>query len=149
MVGDTNYSLSYLKTFYNSPILNASNNLAIIGQPNTPSGAVTHGTDQTRGVAGEVIYPIVDIFGFSASRYSELADAVLSTEVAYIKDAPYQIELSTPTLISQIVAPGFDGFTRKDVVAMMLRMDKNIAATQTLLGTEKPCLLYTSDAADE
>lgn len=138
MAGDTNYSLSYLKTFYNSPILNASNNLAIIGQPNTPSGAVTRGTDQTRGVAGEVIYPIVDIFGFSASRYSELADAVLSTEVAYIKDAPYQIELSTPTLISQIVAPGFDGFTRKDVVAMMLRMDKNIAATQTLLGTEKP-----------
>jgi hypothetical protein len=138
MYGDTNYSLSYLKTFYNAPILNASDNLAILGQPNTPSGAVTHGTERTRGVAGEIIYPIVDIFGFSASRYSGLADAVFSTEFAYIKDAPYQIELSTPTAISQIVAPGFDGFTRKDVVAMMLRMDKNIAATQTLLGTEKP-----------
>lgn len=138
LYGDTNYSLSYLKTFYNAPILNASDNLAILGQPNTPSGAVTHGTDKTRGVAGEIIYPIVDIFGFSASRYSGLADAVFSTEFAYIKDAPYQIELSTPTAISQVVAPGFDGFTRKDVVAMMLRMDKNIAATQTLLGTEKP-----------
>jgi hypothetical protein len=138
MYGDTNYSMSYLRTFYNSPILNASNNLAIIGQPNTPSGATTHGTDQTLGVAGEIIYPIVNIFGLTASRYSDLTDSVFSTEFAYIKDAPYQFQASTPTLISQIVAPGFDGFVRKDVVAMMLRMDKNIAATQTYLGTEKP-----------
>ncbi|MFC5697122.1 DUF1302 family protein [Pseudomonas sp. GCM10022186] len=138
MYGDTNYSLSYLKTFYNAPILNASDNLALIGRPDLPSGAVTRGTDQTRGVAGEVIYPIVDIFGLTASRYSEWADAVFSTEVAYIKDAPYQIELATPTLLSQLIAPGFDGFTRKDVLAMMLRMDKNVAFTQSLLGTEKP-----------
>ncbi|MNQ52666.1 hypothetical protein D3C85_666910 [compost metagenome] len=138
MYGDTNYSLSYLKTFYNSPILNASDNLALIGRPDLPSGAVTHGTDQTRGVAGEVIYPIVDIFGFTASRYSEWADAVFSTEMAYIKDAPYQFEAANPTLLSQLIAPGFDGFTRKDVLAMMLRMDKNFAFTQDLLGTEKP-----------
>lgn len=136
--GDTNYSLSYLRTFYPSPILNASNNLALIGQPNVPSGATTKGTDQTRGVAGEIIYPIVDIFGFTASRYSDWADAVLSTEVGYIKDAPYQVDSSTPTLLSQIIAPGYDGYTTKDVVAMMLRMDKNIAATQSWLGTEKP-----------
>ncbi|RJG13636.1 LysR family transcriptional regulator [Pseudomonas cavernicola] len=138
LYGDTNYSLSYLKTFYNSPILNASNNLALFGLPNVPSGAETQGTDQTRGLAGEVIYPIVDIFGVTASRYSDWTDAVFSTEIAYIKDAPYQIELPTPTLLSQFIAPGFDGFTTKDVVAMMLRMDKNIAATQTWLGTEKP-----------
>ena len=31
-----------------------------------------------------------------------------------------------------------DGIKRKDVLAWMLRMDKNIAATQTWLGTEKP-----------
>ncbi|MNZ47026.1 hypothetical protein D3C78_647280 [compost metagenome] len=138
MLGDTNYSLSYLKTFYNAPILNASDNLALIGRPDLPSGAVTQGTDQTRGVAGEIIYPIVDIFGFTASRYSDWADAVFSTEMAYIKDAPYQFEAATPTLLSQLIAPGFDGFTRKDVLAMMLRMDKNFAFTQSLLGTEKP-----------
>lgn len=138
LMGDTNYSLSYLRTFYNSPILNASNNLALLGQPNVPSGAATHGTDQTRGVAGEYIYPIVNIFGVTASRYSEWAGAVFSTEVGYIKDAPYQINLPNPTLLSQFIAPGFDGYITKDVVALMLRMDKNVAATQTWLGTEKP-----------
>lgn len=138
LYGDINYSLSYLKTFYNSPILNASDNLALFGLPDVPSGAETQGTEQTRGAAGEVIYPIVDIFGLTASGYSEAADAVFSTEVAYIKDAPYQIELASPTLLSQFIAPGFDGYTTKDVVALMLRMDKTIAATQTWLGTEKP-----------
>jgi hypothetical protein len=136
LYGDTNYSLSYLKTFYNAPILNASDNQGLIGRPDLPSGAVNG--EATRGVAGEVIYPIVDIFGFTASRYSELADAVFSTELAYIKDAPYNIALSTPTIMSQLIAPGFDGWVTKDVVALMLRMDKNIAATQNLLGTEKP-----------
>lgn len=138
LYGDTNYSLSYLRTFYPSPILNASNNLALFGMPDTPSGATTVGTDQTRGVAGEIIYPIVNIFGLTASRYSDWADAVFSTEMAYIKDAPYQINLATPTMLSQAIAPGFDGIKTKNVVALMLRMDKNIAATQDWLGTEKP-----------
>jgi hypothetical protein len=136
--GDTNYSLSYLKTFYSSPILNASNNLALLGLPDVPSGAVTHGVSQTLGPAGEIIYPLVDIYGFTASRYAAWADAVFSTEVAYIKDAPYQITLPTSTALTQFVAPGFDGYTNKDVIAFMLRMDKNIAATQTMLGSEKP-----------
>lgn len=135
---DTNYSFSYLRTYYNSPILNPANNLALLGMPNVPSGAVTTDGEQTRGLAGEIIYPIVDIFGFTASRYSDAADAVFSTELAYIKDAPYQFEAAVPTLISQFVAPGFDGYTKKDVLALMLRMDKNLAFTQSLLGTEKP-----------
>jgi hypothetical protein len=138
LYGDTNYSLSYMKTYHNSPIMNASNNLGLLGMPNTPSGAVTTDGSQTRGVAGEIIYPIIDVFGATASRYSSLADAVFSTEIAYIKDAPYNFEAQTPTLISQYVAAGFDGYTKKNVVALMLRMDKNIAATQKWLGTEKP-----------
>jgi hypothetical protein len=138
LYGDTNYSLSYLKTYYNAPILNASNNLGLLGMPGVPSGATTTDGEQTRGLAGEIIYPIVDVFGFTASRYSAWADAVFSTEVAYTQDAPYQFEAATPTLLSQFVAAGFDGYTKKDVVALMLRMDKNIAASQTLLGTEKP-----------
>ncbi|MDX1296813.1 MAG: DUF1302 family protein [Pseudomonas sp.] len=138
LLGDTNYSLSYLKTYYNSPILNASNNLALFGMPDVASGAETTDGDQTRGLAGEIIYPIVDVFGLTASRYSEFADAVFSTEMAFIKDAPYQFEASTPTLLSQFVAAGFDGYTKKDVVALMLRMDKNLAFSQSLLGTEKP-----------
>lgn len=138
LYGDTNYSVSYMKTYYNSPIMNASNNLGLLGLPNDPSGAQTTDGPTTRGLAGEIIYPIVDVFGATASRYSSLADAVFSTELAYIKDAPYNFQAQTPTLISQFVAAGFDGYTKKDVVAIMLRMDKNIAATQKYLGTEKP-----------
>ncbi|HLV17353.1 MAG TPA: LysR family transcriptional regulator, partial [Pseudomonas sp.] len=59
-------------------------------------------------------------------------------EMAYIKDAPYNIALANPTIMSQLVAPGFDGWVKKDVVALMLRMDKNLSFTQSLLGTEKP-----------
>ncbi|MBN9694752.1 MAG: LysR family transcriptional regulator [Zoogloea sp.] len=135
---DINYSLSYLNTFYPSPILNASSTLGLFGMPTTPSGATTVGRSNTFGVAGDIIYPVVDVFGLTASGYSNLADAVFSTEIALIKDAPYQILAATPTPISQAVAPGFDGIKRKDVLAWMLRMDKNIAATQTWLGTEKP-----------
>lgn len=136
LLGDTNYSLSYLKTYYNSPILNPADNQALIGRPDLPSGA--YNGEPTRGVAGEIIYPIVDVFGMTASRYSEDADAVFSTEMAYIKDAPYNFALASPTIMSQLVAPGFDGWVTKDVVALMLRMDKNLAFSQSLLGTEKP-----------
>lgn len=133
-----NYSASYLKTFWPSPIMNASSTLKLFGLPGVPSGAQTVGRTDTIGLAGDIIYPIVDLVGFTASGYSPLADAVFSTEVAYIKDAPYQILSNPPTLISQAVAPGFDGIKRKNVLAWMLRMDKNIAATQSLLGSEKP-----------
>ncbi|MBR0565355.1 LysR family transcriptional regulator [Azoarcus sp. L1K30] len=138
MAGDINYSVSYLKTFWPSPIMNAASTLKLLGMPDVPSGAVTVGRADTKGVAGDVIYPIVDVFGATASGYAEWADAVFSTEVAYVKDAPYQILLPTPTLISQAVAPGFDGIKRKDVLTWMLRMDKNLSFTQSLLGSEKP-----------
>jgi hypothetical protein len=136
MWGNANYTVSYLKSFNPAPILNAADNLAMFGMPDTPSGATTQGTDQTVGVAGEIIYPIVDIFGFTASNYSGAVDAVFSFEGAYILDAPYQIY--TGTMLTQYIAPGFDGYTNKDVMALMVRMDKNIAATQKWLGTEKP-----------
>ena len=138
LAGDINYSVSYLKTFWPSPMMNASSTLKLLGLPNVASGATTLGSADTNGLAGDVIYPIVDVFGATASGYAEWADAVFSTEIAYVKDAPYQILLPTPTLISQAVAPGFDGIERKDLVTWMLRMDKNLSFTQSLLGTEKP-----------
>lgn len=136
---DINYSLSYLKTYWTSPMLNASSTLKLFGLPGTPSGVNTLGSSDTIGAAGELIYPTVDVFGATASGYSELADAVFSTEVAYIKDAPYQfLSGAAGGPLSAAVAPGFDGIKRKNILAWMLRMDKNIAATQQLLGTEKP-----------
>lgn len=136
---EINYSLSYLKTYWTSPMLNASSTLKLFGLPGVPSGVRTLGHGDTVGAAGELIYPTVDIFGATASGYSDWADAVFSAEVAYIKDAPYQfLSGGKGGPLSQAVAPGFDGIKKKDVLAWMLRMDKNIAATQQWLGTEKP-----------
>lgn len=136
---DVNYSVSYLKTYWNNPLLNAASTLKLFGLPGVSSGVTTLGRPNSLGVAGDLVYPTVDVFGATASGYAAWADAVFSTEVAFIKDAPYQFQngaLAGP--LSQAVAPGFDGIKRKDLVAWMVRMDKNIAATQEWLGTEKP-----------
>lgn len=135
LAGDINYSLSYLKTFWPNPIMNGTSKFN--GIPGT-SPVETEGRADTTGLFGNIIYPMVDVFGFTASGYGEWADAVFSTEVAYVKDLPYQIFQMPPSFASQNVEPGFDGFTRKDVLTWMLRMDKNIAATQQFLGSEKP-----------
>lgn len=137
LAGDTNYSLSFLRSFYNAPIMNASD-----GPINNPGGNIVNTSSKpTRGTFGEVIYPIVNIYGATASRYFASADAVFSTEVALIKDAPYNYVDSNPSAGSMVVAPGFDGYKRKDVIASMIRMDKNIAGTQKWLGTEKPMFM--------
>lgn len=138
LAADINYSVSWMRTFYNAPIMNPAPNLALFGLPGTPSGATPTGDTTTAGPAGEVIYPIVNVFGATASRYSDMADAVFSTEVAYIKDAPFNYAAATPSALSLAIAPGFDGWKTKNVVALMFRMDKNFAFTQNLLGTEKP-----------
>jgi hypothetical protein len=135
---DFNYSASIMKTFWQSPMLNANSTLALLGHPNVPSGATTVGASTTLGPAGEIIYPLVDVLGFTGSGYANWADSVFSAELAFIKDAPYQIMLATPTPISQAVAPGFDGLMNKNIVSWMVHMDKNIAAVQGLLGAEKP-----------
>ncbi|WP_245650902.1 DUF1302 family protein [Thauera butanivorans] len=136
---DINYSVSYLKTYWTTPMLNASSTLKLFGSPDVPSGVTTVGGKDSVGAAGELIYPVVDVFGATASGYSEWADAVFSTEVAYIKDAPYQVHKGGQGgALSAVIAPGFDGIKRKNILAWMLRMDKNIAATQQWLGTEKP-----------
>lgn len=138
LAGDTNYSLSFLRSFYNAPIMNATD--AFNGTPGF--GDVRNTSSKpTRGLFGEVIYPIVNIYGATASRYFASADAVFSTEMALIKDAPYNFVGDSPSLASQSVAAGFDGYKRKDVIASMIRMDKNIAATQKWLGTEKPMFM--------
>ncbi|GAB3417727.1 LysR family transcriptional regulator [Massilia agilis] len=135
MAGDTNYSVSVMRTFYNMPIMNASPTFM---DGVMPSGAAPIGSKTTLGPAGEIIYPMVNVFGATASRYSDMTDAVFSAEVAYIKDAPFNYAAATPSLMSQYIAPGFDGWKTRNVIASMVRMDKNFAFTQNLLGTEKP-----------
>ena len=144
-----NYSVSYLKTFWQMPIMNAGSTDFAGGAFFVPK---TLGAANTRPAPavpfGEVIYPKVDVYGFTASGYSTEADAVFSTEWAYIKDAPYQINningnagcgaVFCNSLASSVVAPGFDGIKKKNVVAWMARMDKNLSFVQDVLGAEKP-----------
>lgn len=142
MAGDTNYSVSWMRTFYNAPIMNPSPTTPsfLLGIPGVgaSSGVTPTGSTTTAGSAGEIIYPIVNVFGATASRYADMADAVFSTEVAFIKNAPFNVVAATSSPMSQFIAPGFDGWKTKNVVAAMVRMDKNFAFTQNLLGTEKP-----------
>ena len=146
---DFNYSVSYLKTFYPSPIMNPSSNeySFIVGAPpGTFFRPTTLGKATTTGMFGDIIYPIVDVLGFTAAGYSQAADAVFSTEVAFIKDAPYQFNnINGPggnSVASTIVSPGFDGVKKKNVIAWMLRMDKNLPFVQSVFGAEKP--MFTS-----
>lgn len=136
-----NYSVSYLKTFNQMPIMNGTSKFNGAGCPTGPGNCgnvKTVGRADTFGSFGDVIYPVIDVYGFTASGYAPFADAVFSTEWAYIKDAPYQFALPVPSFASQVIAPGFDGVKTKDVVAWMLRMDKNLPFAQSLLGAEKP-----------
>jgi hypothetical protein len=129
-----NYSLSYLKTFNPNPVLSMHRDMFGSG---FPSGSIPFKGTTPKGLAGEVIYPEIDMFGLTASGYSSTADAVFSTEVAYIRD--YAFNYGQTSLYSgPIGGPGYDGVKQKNVIRSMIRMDKNLAFTQSLLGTEKP-----------
>ncbi|WP_145840763.1 DUF1302 family protein [Denitratisoma sp. DHT3] len=137
MASEINYSLSYLKTFNPVPVISMRND--IFSTPGTAglSGSTPFEGNQPIGLAGEVIYPKIDLFGLTASGYSAAADAVFSTEVAYIRDFAYNYG-QTSFYSGALGGPGYDGVKRKDVIRSMFRMDKNLAFTQSLLGTEKP-----------
>lgn len=139
---EINYSLSYLKTYNPFPVVNPAANmdfLTLIGVPvpaGTPSGSEQFKGRTPIGVSGELIYPKIDLFGLTASGYSSTADAVFSGELAYIRDYAYNFGYISG--LSGVFGPGFDGIRQKNVVKSMVRMDKNLAFTQSVLGTEKP-----------
>lgn len=108
IAGPVNYSVAALRTFNPDPVLNV--------------------TPPFKGALGELIYPKVDIFGFTVSGYSPATDAVWSTEFAYTKDKPYNIGSAFA---------GFGGIIEKDTLRTMIRMDKQLSL-QRFLGTSRP-----------
>jgi hypothetical protein len=150
MASEINYSLSYLKTFNPNPVISMRSNIApFFGAPGViPSGATSFEGTTPVGLAGEVIYPKVDIFGLTASGYSAVADAVFSAEAAYIRDYAYNYGQQSwfsgapvgpgGAVVPILGGPGYDGIKRKNVVRSMIRMDKSLPITQSILGTEKP-----------
>ena len=116
--GPVTYSLAYLKTFNPDPIVNSA--FAPYGKaPSNPFG--------------DWFYPEIDLFGVTASGQVPAIDSVLSTEIVYFKDAPYNVGLSIPgskfqpaPYGSENTIPGFGGVIRKKTILSMFRLDKPI-----------------------
>jgi hypothetical protein len=117
--GKLTYSLAYLRTLGPDPVFNSVFN-PYQGIPITGSGLL-----------GETIYLKNDRYGLTLSGYSELLDAVLSTELVYIKDQGYNFGTHFTPI------PGIAGIITKDTVNAMVRMDKNLNLTD-ILGTNQP-----------
>jgi hypothetical protein len=119
-----NYSFAYVNTFAADPIANS----AFKPFEKTPTGAFF-----------DIIHPKIDVFGMTLSGYSTPLDSVLSAEVAFTKDQPFNVgtgTLAAPTIPGNI-GLGLGGVTKKDTLTFMLRADKNINF-QDLLGTSRP-----------
>jgi len=121
VVGSVNYSFAYLQTYNNDPVLNS----AFAPYQKAPTGAV-----------GDLIYPRVNLIGATASSYVPAVDAVLSTELAYTKDAAFNVGSN----FANGQFPGFGGIIRKDTLVTMLRMDKRVDLSG-LIGAIRPSFL--------
>lgn len=90
-------------------------------------------------IAGELIFPRINVFGVTANRYVESIDSVLSTEISYIPDSPYNAGAAGEAGGCGFF-PGFCGIREKDVVKTMFRLDKQVNL-QSLIGTSRPSFL--------
>lgn len=121
IAGPVSYSLAYLKTFNANPVYNP------IFNPfkKVPSGLL-----------GDFIYPEIDVYGASVTGYSPAVDGVLSAELAYTRDAPFNI--GTNGCFGGLVPiPGCGGIIKKDTIRSMLRMDKSLKLN-SLIGSIDP-----------
>lgn len=119
-----NYSFAYVKTFAADPIANS----AFAPYKKAPTGAFF-----------DIIHPEIDVYGMTLSGYSASMDAVLSAEVAYTQDQPYNVgtgTLASPTIPGN-VGLGLGGVKKKDTLTFMFRADKNLNF-QDWLGTSRP-----------
>ncbi len=139
--GSVGYSLAYLKTFNATPVINP--NGAALGVPAT--GDLFH-LDQVQGftsyggeaadsgkLLGDWIYPEIDVFGLTVNYFSMAMDSTLSAEIAYVPNKPFNYGQLQSDL------PGWAGIREKDVLNVMLRIDKEFKWMETL-GTHRPSL---------
>ncbi|MDO8784826.1 MAG: hypothetical protein Q7J12_01280, partial [Syntrophales bacterium] len=77
IAGPISYSLAYLKTFNNEPIWNSGiKEFAFEGR-------------ETKGLVGDLVYPKIELVGATASGYAPWIDSVLSTEIVYTFNEPF------------------------------------------------------------
>lgn len=119
-----NYSFAWLRTFAADPVANS----AFAPYKKAPSGAFF-----------DLIHPKITVTGATVSGYSDFLDTVLSAEVAYTRDQPFNIgtgSLAEPTVPGN-VGLGLGGVKLKNTVTAMLRADKNLNL-QGIFGTSRP-----------
>lgn len=119
-----NYSLAWLTTFSADPVANS----AFAPFKRAPRGQVF-----------DLIHPRVDVIGMTVSGYSAALDAVLSAEMAYTEDQPFNVGTGgffAPNVPGN-VGIGLGGIKKKDTLTTMLRIDKDLGL-EDLLGTSRP-----------
>jgi len=89
---------------------------------------------------GELIFPVIDVFGITANRYLDSLDAVFSVEASYIPDATYNVGVDAGEAGGCAFFPGFCGIVERDTVKLMLRLDKQVDLSR-FLGTSRPSFL--------
>lgn len=124
LAGPLNYSLAYIKTFAADPVANS----VFAPYKKAPDGPLF-----------DLIHPMIDVLGATVSGYSVPLDAVLSAEIAYTIDQPYNVGTGALTAPARGAAAGLGlgGIRNKNTVTTMLRADKNLHF-ERLLGTNRP-----------
>ena len=129
-----NYSVAYLKAPAGDPVVNPSS----IVSSNQYKG------QQPKGLVSDFIHPNIDVLGLTVSGYSDAMDAVLSAEMAYVFDQPYNVGtggfngfVGAGTPVGGNPGIGLNGIKEKDLLIAMVRADKNLKF-EDILGTTRP-----------
>ena len=113
------YTLNYLHTFNEDPIVNS----AFVPWKEAPKGAI-----------GDFIYPMIDLVGFTANVDIDFLDVVARTECSYTWDKPFNVGRD----FLGGALPGFGGIATKDVFRWMVNFDWNANFAPWLLGADRP-----------
>lgn len=146
LYGDWGYSVGWFQGNQRTPVINpnpGANGNGLNGEQflGAYDGEFASNPVNALGgqIAGELIFPRINVFGVTANRYVETIDSVFSTEVSYIPDTPYNA--GAPLEAGGCgFFPGFCGLVEKDVVKTMFRLDKQVNL-QSLIGTSRPSFL--------
>ncbi|MBT9518101.1 MAG: LysR family transcriptional regulator, partial [Methyloversatilis discipulorum] len=120
-----NYSIAYLTTFAADPVASS------VFRP--------HQGVPVTGAVFDLIHPKIDVLGATVSGYSETLDAVISAEVAFTKDQPYNVGSGAFNPGNAAVNPGIglNGIKKKDTLRTMIRIDKDLNL-EGIFGTSRP-----------
>lgn len=124
-----NYSVAYLKAHSADPVVNPN-------KATLPNSTQINNKPVT-GLFTDLIHPEIDVFGVTASGYSETIDAVISAEMAFTADQPYNYGTGALGATPGKTGIGLDGIKYKDTLTAMIRVDKNLHF-EDILGTSRP-----------